>query len=447
MRIATRVMLAAGVALAVLAANAGAGPPGTWTQITPAHNGTAANLGLARAKDGALHVFWAGPNRNPLTAICDTPVSAGGAVGAAKPVVSGWDTVHTPAAVTAPDGSIHLVVSGQKVPANTDPNSGLNEIVGPGSWQLAAHAFGNFSISVASNANVRSAVLKNGQLVSVWATAAKMLFQVGVDPSTEPQNISGNDTIGAAEIAVDQASGDAIVAYHGVSSGTDFLRRVVPSLGPPETIPGDKADPPPIAARAGGGVFTAYTSDGATVRLLRFGGKPRVVPVPKGAQIGPVGLAAGPDGRLWIYYGNTTTTWVTRTSRSTSGFEPVQALKSPPGAVQYFRLEGEGSAGPLDLFADITVDGQAKDGSYHQQVQPALSLRASKKAVKGGVRVTVRVTDAGDPVAGAKVSGLPGGAKATDATGSVAVTVRKGGKLSLTATKPGYVGAKGTLAL
>jgi hypothetical protein len=440
MRIATKVLLAAGAAVAVLAANAGAGPPGSWTQITHQHNGTVADLGLARAKDGTLHLLWAGPNRNPLTAIFDSAISPAGAVGGPKPVVSGWESVHTPAAVTAPDGSIHLVVSGQKVASNTDPNSGLNEIVGPGSWQLAAHAFGNFSISVASNANVRTAVLKNGQLATVWTTAAKMLFQTGVDPATQPQEITPQgDTIGAAEIAVDQGSGDAIVAYHGVSSGTDFLRRVAPSLGPSQPIPQDKADPPPIAARSSGGVFTAYTADGATVRLLRFGGQPRAVPVPKGARVLTAGVAAGPDGRLWIYYGNEQTTWVTRTSRSTSGFEPVQALKSPPGTVQYFRLEGEGSAGPLDLFVAITVDGQTRDGSYHTQVQPALSLRATAKAG----RVTVRVTDAGDPVAGAKVAGLPGGAKTTDAKGSVTVAVRKKGRLSLTATKPGYVAAKG----
>ena len=87
----------------------------------------------------------------------------------------------------------------------------------------------------------------------------------------------------------------------------------------------------------------------------------------------------------------------------------MQALKSPPKTVQYFRLEGEGSAGPLDLFADITVDGQTKDGSYATHVQPKLSLGTSKKSgKKGATLVTVHVTDAGDPVAGAKVKGLPG---------------------------------------
>jgi hypothetical protein len=435
----TLALAVAAAAVALLAGSASAGPAGNWTQITHQHNGTAAALGLARAKDGTLHVLWAGPNRNPLTAIYDTQVSPSGVVGGPKPVISGWQSVHAPAAVTLADGSIHMIVSGQKLNSNTDPNSGLTEIVGPGNWQVGAQAFGSFSISEASNANVRTAALKNGQLLSVWATAAKLFFEVGVDHSTQPQDITGNDTVGAAEVAVDQASGDGVVAYHGVSSGTDYLRRIVPSLGPAQTIPQDKADPPPLAARAGGGVFAAYTPDGGTVRLLRFGGQPRAVPVPKGAQIGAVGLAEGPDGRLWIYYGNAQTTWVTRTSRSTSAFEPVQTLKSPPGAVQYFRLEGEGSAGPLDLFAAVTIDGAAKDGSYHTQVHPALSLRASAKAG----RVTVSVTDAGDPIAGARVSGLPGGAKMTDAKGLVTVAVRKKGALHLTATKAGYVAATG----
>jgi len=118
-------------------------------------------------------------------------------------------------------------------------------------------------------------------------------------------------------------------------------------------------------------------------------------------------------------------------------------------------LEGEGSAGPLDLFADITVDGKTKDGSYHQQVQPALSLGVAKQLVKSkrgkvtGVRVTVRVADAGDGVAGAKVAGLPGGPKTTGATGSIVFIASAGkrGTFALTATKAGYVAAKGKLSL
>lgn len=441
--------IAAAATLAILAASASAGPPGQWTQITHGHSGAGSNLGLARGKDGTLHVLWAGPKK-PATAIYDTTIAPGGSVGQPQTVVSAWDSVQAPTAAAAPDGSIHAVISGQRVPLNTDPYSGLNDAVGPGSWSLGTHAFGNSPITVSSNADVRSAFLQSGQLVSVWRSATSMLFQVGVDPSTQPQNITPPGLGEWPVIAVDRASGDTVIAYRGVASGENFFRRILPTLDAPQAMPQAKAQGPSIAARSAGGIYSAYTPDGAGVSLLRFGGQPQAVPVPKGASVLTAGVAAGPDGRLWIFYGNAQNTYVTRTSKAVSGFEPVQTLKSTPGALSYFRLEGEGSVGPLDLFADVTVDGGSKDGSYHQQVWPALSLAVTKRSVKNAkgkvtaVRVTARVTDAGDAVAGAKVTGLPGGPKTTDDSGSVVVTIPAGKKraLTLTASKAGYVSAK-----
>ena len=433
-------VLVAAAAVVPLVASADAGSVGRWTQITRAHNGAKSNLGLARGKDGALHVLWAGPARGPFTAIFDTPISPAGAVGKPQAVVSGWNSVQPPAAVAAPDGSIHVLISGQKVLATTDPYAGLNEAVGPGSWSLGAQAFGKYQLTVPSNADVGTAVLKSGELVSVWRSATTLLFETGVGPSTQPQNITPPSLAESPVIAVDRGNGDAVVAYRDATSGADFFRRILPSLGAPVAMPQAKVLAPTIAGRAGGGVFSAYAPDAARVLLLRFGGKPRPVPVPKGVQVLSAGVVAGPDGRLWVYYGNERQTFVTRTSKSTSSFEPLQTLASPPKTVQLFRFEGEGSAGPLDLFADVTVNGTTRDGSYQTHVFPQLSLRA---AASGG-RLTVRVTDAGDPVAGAKVTGLPGGAKTTDAKGLVVVTLAAGqkGSFTLAATRAGYLPAR-----
>jgi hypothetical protein len=441
---------------AILATSASAGPAGHWTQITHAHSGAKANLGLARGKDGTLHVLWAGAGRPPFKAILDTPISPAGKIGQAKAVVSGWNSVQPPAAVAGPDGSVHVLISGQKVLSNSDPYAGLNEAVGPGSWSLGQHAFGNYQLTVSSAADVSTAMQKSGALVSAWRSAVTMLFQRGVNPATQPQVITpANDLVELPAIAADQASGDVIVAFDSVRSGSVFFRRVLPSLDAPRAMPQAKAAAPSLAARIGGGVYSAYSPDHAKVWLLRFGGQPKSVPVPKGVQVLTAGLAAGPQGRLWVFYGNAQQTFVTRTSKAVSGFEPVQAFKSPPGTIQYFRLEGEGSAGPLDLFADVTIDGAMKDGSYGTHILPELSLAVAKKALKNkqgrttGVRVTVRVLDAGDPVAGATVTGLPGGPKTADASGSVAVIVPAGkkGTLVLTAAEPGYVGAKAKASL
>ncbi len=440
------VALAAASALAAVAGSASAGPAGHWTQITKFHNGAKANLGLARTKDGTLHVLWGGPGRLPYPSIFDTPISRTGVVGKPQTVLSGWVGVHPPDAVVEPDGSIHAIISGQSVNRIDDPYNGLNEAVGPGAWKLGARAFGNSSITEASNADVRIGLLPSGQLVSVWESGLQMLMQTGVDPSTKPQSVQapGHLAVGTV-VAVDRAGGAVVIAYHDANSGNDFFRQVLPGPGTPVAMPGARMDGPQIAARTGGGVYSAYTPDGSKVVLLRFGGAPRTVPVPKGAKPLTAGIAAGPEGRLWIFYGNERTTWVTRTSKKVSGFEPVQAFKSAP-AVQYFRLEGEGSAGPLDLFADVTVDGQTKDGTYQTHVLPALSVRIVRQALKtGGVRVTVRVVDAGDPVAAATVSGLPGGPKTTGGNGAAVFTVGAGrhGSFAVKATKAGYVPAKG----
>lgn len=438
-------LLVGTAAFSGLVVSANAGLSGRWTQVTGAHNGARANLGLARAKDGTLHVLSAGPQSRPFTAVFDTTITPSGAVGARRPVVSGWNSVNAPAAVTGPDGSIHAVISGQKVLAATDPYAGLNEAVGPGSWKLGPRAFGTYEITVPSNADVGTTML-GGKLVSVWRSAATLLFQTGTDPSTQPQNITPQ---GLAENPVIAADGkEAVIAYRNASTGSDFFRRVLPSLGGPAAMPQARSGGPSIAARDGGGIYSAYAVGGSRVRLLRFGGRSTSVPVPQGARVLTAGVAAGPDGRLWVFYGNEQTTYVTRTSKAASRFEPVQTLKSPPGTVQYFRLEGEGSAGPLDLFADVTVDGKTRDGSYQTHVLPKLSLAVVKKPVKSsqgtttGARLTVRVLDAGDPVAGATVSGLPGGRRSTDGNGSVTVTVPAGRTLALTGAKPGYVSAK-----
>jgi hypothetical protein len=233
-----------------------------------------------------------------------------------------------------------------------------------------------------------------------------------------------------------------------------FFRRILPTLSAPQVMPQTHLDAPSIAAPSGGGVYAAYTPDGTKVWLLRFGGQPKTVPVPKGVQVLTAGLAAGPQGRLWIFYGNQQNTYVTRTSKGVSCFEPVHQVKTPSNA-QYFRLEGEGSAGPLDLFTDITVNGTTQDGSYHQQVKPVLSLAVTKQAVRNkkgkiiAIRVTVRVLDACDGVAGATVTGLPVRSRKSSANGSITFTVLPGkhGVFGLTAKKAGYVKARGKLSL
>ena len=95
-----------------------------------------------------------------------------------------------------------------------------------------------------------------------------------------------------------------------------------------------------------------------------------------------------------------------------------------------YELDGEGSAGPLDLVAN---DGQ---GLWHQQVWPRLGL-GGKRA---GKTIVFTVTDAGDPVAGAQVK-VAGKTLTTAANGRAVLAKAPAGKVKASASKAGYTGA------
>ena len=119
--------------------------------------------------------------------------------------------VKVPDAVSALGGSIDALFSGAQTGASDDPYNGINEVVGPGTWTLGPHAFGNSSITEASNADLRVAIIGGREIVSVWQSGLSALMQVGTDPSTQPQSIQPNgQLVTAPAVAVDQASNIAV---------------------------------------------------------------------------------------------------------------------------------------------------------------------------------------------------------------------------------------------
>jgi hypothetical protein len=78
-------------------------------------------------------------------------------------------------------------------------------------------------------------------------------------------------------------------------------------------------------------------------------------------------------------------------------------------------------------------DGQ---GFWHQQVWPRLSLTGAR----AGATIVFRVTDAGDPVAGASVKAA-GKTLKTNATGRATLARAPSGRVKATASKAGYTSA------
>ncbi len=148
-------------------------------------------------------------------------------------------------------------------------------------------------------------------------------------------------------------------------------------------------------------------------------------------------VAAAPEGRLWLMWEVNGTIFAARTNRQATRVGGVNALRAP-GSRTVYRLNGEGSAGPLDLLVN---DGSA---FWHQRVLPKLQLAASSRRAGKGRVVTFRVVDAGDPVSGATVK-AGGRTLRTSANGTATLKQARAARLKATASRAGYAPASLTV--
>jgi hypothetical protein len=406
------------VALAALAAAAVASGSGStaphWDRISgPTQPGS--QLGLARTPDGVLHVIW---NRgNGPTTISETRLSSAGKTIGASTVVTGWNGNGGLALLAMPDKTLRLFAPG---------TGGINTFTAPergGSWaQQSGLGWGG---AIAESAYIIGAALtKQGQPVTAWRGNAGE----GVPPGSIPQ--SGYEGgMAQSYLATDASTGAvALAGETNAGQGGVYVQQILPSLGTRVLLPPlAKEWSDGLSGRLGAaGVFVAY-ADLKAVHLYRYGGGSKTI------ARGPFSSAtvcSGPEGRLWVAWGDANDgLFVTRTNRAAGAFEPVQKVKLPSASPGLTFVQCEGSAGPLDLFAD---DG----GFWHTYLLALLTVHAAVTRTKTGGKVTISVRDAGDAVPGASIT-IAGRHLKTGSAGTVTTTLRPG---SYTAgvSAPGY---------
>ena len=394
-----------------------------WTRVSgPTQPGV--QLGLARTADGVLHVIW---NRGSSpTSVFETRLSPAGKAIGRSTVATGFDGNGGLALLAMPDKSLRLFAAGAVRPGASA--YGINTFTAPeagGSWSLQGAFWGG---AAANSASVIGASLtKDGQAVTAWRGFAGEGIPAGVPASPDVADQT------ASALATDAGTGSVVLSGVTIAGkGGVYAQQVLPSHGSAVVLPlpnGQNDWNSGLSGRIGApGVYVAY-ADGGAARLYRYGGATKTL------ARGPYRSAAtcaGPDGRLWVSWGDKTTgLFVTRSNRSVSGFEPVQRLRLPQGTQDGLTyVQCEGSTGPLDLFADVQV-GSAS-GFWHTHVLARLSVQVS--VAKG--KATLSIRDAGDPVAGASLS-VAGKRASTDAKGHVTLSLRRG-SYSATATAPGY---------
>jgi hypothetical protein len=442
----TTIALALAVSLAAVAALTGgvghAAGRASWARIS-GPTGAGIELGLARTSDGVLHVIWNRGNPAP-TSIFDTRISPGGKTLGTTTVVTNFGGAGGLALLVMPDGTLRLFATGDVTTGS--PAGGFNTFTAPASGTAWSRDQGLLwgGAGAAAAPTIGAALTKDGQPVTSWAGFVK----VGLDTSysTTPYE----PFMGSSLLATDGVSGAVVLSGEEINDkGGTWVQQVLPSVGPGVVLPSATRDGgvSGLSARLGApGVYAIYEDNTRvgvakpTVRLYRYGGPTRTIAA---GQFTTAKVFAGPAGRLWLTWGDSADgMFVTRTNRAAGALEPVQKLKLPAGTSYVWGAQGEGSAGPLDLFADLSV-GNGR-GFWHTHVLARDVLRAAVSGGKGRKTVTFTVSDAGDPVPGALVAVVAKGRRTTlktNGAGKATMTVSGSGRLAASATAAGYAAA------
>jgi hypothetical protein len=461
------VVFALVLALGLVSAASAAGP-GSWTILSEGAGAPSASRdpGLFRTSDGLLHVGWVYANGPLNEDLLHRTVSPAGALGAVTPIVRGWTGIADPAFLSE-SGGLRVFYGGQSS-TTAGAMIGLITATGP----LSGASWSPPTLASDRNASTVSAARAgDGTPLQTFESSSTVAVHRGLSPS--PLSIFASGVTDGSSNIVTDAGGAVWLAWcaFGPNAGGIYVAPVNPATGGPAgaatALPGsltayqgvnystcvlqtEISRRIPLVARAGGGVFVAGSAGYPTlssVNVWRVGGGTIVAAnAPKLTHSEPQ-LAAAPDGRIWVAWvekgGIAAPAIVARRSnRAASTFgAPVRLRPPSPWSLGTFELSAQ--ADRVDVLAQLgRVDGT--QSLQQTQLLPGLTLvkQSVARRKRGRAAVTLAVLDAGDPVAGARVS-AGGKSAATKASGraTIVLAAKPSRTIRATASRAGYVGA------
>jgi hypothetical protein len=414
-----RIALAATLVLFALPASAGAV---SWTPIT-GPTGTIEQVGKVRAPDGTLHVVWtrATPGSGGSAQdIVHATISASGVVGSSTVIASAFASASNPAIVSLPGGGLEVFFGAIQCISAGCP-SGLFSATssdGGATW-TAPTALYDRNTNYGSDLN--AGTLSDGTPFETWWATLGTFVHRGtgaVAPDYDYQGAMGAGCCGYYSNLAADAAGDLQLAWD--SNATGFLgvwsRPVDPGTGAPTgsplLMPGSVTSyngvpshsqmlgRTPIVALAGqaGQFFVAYPGGyPSTTRVLlwRVGSPSSQTIVDEPGDHNAVSLAADAQGRLWVFWTNSSSGVPHVFARRVSALlEPVIDLGSPAGAQSIYALDGDVSpAGDPEALA-LTGFANGSSGTYYARgpqtaplASPVLGKSFNAAPVSGTVLV------------------------------------------------------------
>jgi hypothetical protein len=403
---------------------------------------------FTRTPDGRLHLVFQTLAGQGISGLGSISISPKGSVGPQWQALGGWQAGQ-PGLVTLPGKRLEAFFGATAPGPGASSVWGITSIDGGVSWSAPTDVKGGGpNESLAEASNVSAAMLGITPILSL-PQAGTIVIQRGLglgSPSYPLTNAAAGSTTDA-DLATDVKVGEVVAGWPSIAGALrDYIQGAAP-VGALQLVPGQYRNQLELAGRDfGPGVFAPYTPDGTHVRLLRYNGGSVAVGSRRGVAAQRLGVATGPHGRIWVMWGDDSSDYVavTRSNKTDTRFEPVQRLKTD--AFTLYRLSGDGRLGPLDLLLDEIPNSRSSvppPGEYYAHVLPVFAASPTIKKVKNkknqviAHKLTVRVTDAGDPISGAKVT-VNGTSKVTGMNGVAILTVKGTGSATMTVTDPSY---------
>ena len=420
-----------------------------------------------------LHVAFQAPGSiDPDSPdIYERSIAVDGTVGAPVAVQSNWAALNAPDLVAAQDGvGLAAFFGGIRSLDPGETNKELNMVTSPDSgatWNLTPGSIGPPGTAYASP---MSATRLGDVYWQGWGGSGTDAWVHRGTSSASP-DISLQDRIGGGccgydvNLAADPVSNTVLVSWYSnatVNQGVfgQLFDAAGTPVGNPVLMPGSTSqyqgktestsglERVPTVLVPGRGYALAYPSGYPTSKRIVLWAPPSTTSTTIAhttSGVAGLGLAAAADGWLWVAWSQNQTLYARRSNAAGTAWGAIVTIGPPKHTGSIWKVDADANpGGPLDLFTNVDTPGST--AFWHTQVLPGLSLSASPTSVhhKPATHVTFTVSDAGDPVAGAKVK-VGGVSGTTSAAGTVSLTLgpfaKKVKHVTATATRAGYSNA------
>jgi hypothetical protein len=349
--LAATALAGAQVASAAASATGSAASPAavaTWHQVESYNVNNVAEIGLARGKDGILHVLWL-KGISPYS-IIDTTVTAAG-VGKSAVVASGEFLANDPDATVTPAGiSVFWNASPSSTNGLLDGIYTARRPLKGGAWSKPARAAKTVSAGAVEDVIDTAATDKSGRpWVAYTLTDTLAITPIGKPSQVIPPTACCVYTPG---LASDGSSGLTWVTYYSnITNHTGIYAQRLTAIGkasgaairlPNSATAGSAISPEQRVAtvsRGPGrpGVYAAYGAGYPSITkvLVDKLGAAKAMTVAASSSISAITAAVDPSGRIWVAWltnpGGTYHLFISRSNAAVTAFSKPVAVPLPSG--------------------------------------------------------------------------------------------------------------------